>query len=489
MRLALYHRTGSLTGTVKGGTLLEERSRLREITDLPGPRPLPRIGNPTKPAKFHLALERWAREYGPIYKLALGPKPVIAISNPATMQQILRDRPEGYRRWDGLEELFAELGAHGVFSAEGDDWRRQRKLADAALNHEHLKQYFEIIATETERLHRRLGAAAASNELLDIQRVLMSFTVDVVTALAFGHDVNTIENPDNELPVHIARMFATIARRAVLPFPYWRRFKLPIDRATDRSVAVLHPALKQFALDAREQLRQRPELREHPENFLQSMIAMQEADGSFTDDEIRGNTLSVMMAGEDTTAHTMSWATWFLACNPDVQERLAREAADALGDAPSPAGYDVAKSFDYGEAVVREVLRLKPAVPILGLQPYKDVELEDVRVPGGTRMMLLIRMASTREDYFTQAQQFVPDRWMPGGRPDWTHDVDAFVQFGGGDRYCAGHRLGLLEAKTVLAMLGRNFEFTVDDPTAPIEEQLHFTMGPHGLRVRVKARS
>jgi cytochrome P450 len=92
----------------------------------------------------------------------------------------------------------------------------------------------------------------------------------------------------------------------------------------------------------------RPELREAPENFLEGMLAAQQADGTFTDEEIIGNTLTLLLAGEDTTAHTMAWTLWFLSTRAEIQARWGEEAREVLGEQPYPAGYEVVEHFDYG---------------------------------------------------------------------------------------------------------------------------------------------
>jgi cytochrome P450 len=93
------------------------------------------------------------------------------------------------------------------------------------------------------------------------------------------------------------------------------------------------------------------------------MLAAQETDGSFTDDEIIGNTLAILTAGEDTTAHMMGWTIWFLASRPDIQTRLAQEADEVLGEHPFPHEHETVARLRCSEAVLRESLRLKSVAP------------------------------------------------------------------------------------------------------------------------------
>lgn len=153
---------------------------LRSIDDLPGPPRLPFIGNAhrVRPDRLHLIAEEWCERYGPIFRFDIGPRRIVAIGDEREINAILRERPEEYRRWRELKAILAEMGNDGVFSAEGEDWKRQRRLAVTALNSNHLQRYFHIIHTATGRLYGRLEEAARDGRALDIVAELTSFSVD-----------------------------------------------------------------------------------------------------------------------------------------------------------------------------------------------------------------------------------------------------------------------------------------------------------------------
>ena len=153
----------------------------------------------------------------------------------------------------------------------------------------------------------------------------MAYTVDVTSALAFGQDLNTLERDDDELQRDIAAVFAMLSRRINAPFPYWRVVKPPAERSGERSLDRLRDAIDGFIVDARARMVARPELFEAPENFLESMLAAQR-EGRYSDGDVMSNVFTMLLAGEDTTSHTLSWATFLLARDPAAQARLADEA-------------------------------------------------------------------------------------------------------------------------------------------------------------------
>jgi cytochrome P450 len=461
----------------------------RSISDLPGPPGLPGIGNAhqVRSHTMHLTAERWCEQYGSMYRFDIGRRRIVVIGDVDVLNALLRNRPDGFRRWREILEITEEMGYVGVFAAEGDDWRRMRRLAVTALNSNHLQRYFEIISTCTGRLHRRLSAAARDGRGFDIGKALSSFTVDVTSALAFGHDLNTLERGDGGLQEHLHRVFHMTNRRLFLPVPYWRHFKLPADRALDRSMDEINKAVATFMDETRKRIAARPELRESPENFLEGMIAAQETEGTFSDGEIMGNVFTLLLAGEDTTSHSMAWTIWSMARRPEIQARWAEEASEVLGEQPYATEYEAAEGFRYGEGVLRESMRLTPVVPISGLEPLTDTEIGGTRIPAGTRLFLLHRYAGLQS--VERADEFLPERWLDDDDELEAPDQKSFLTFGAGPRFCPGRNLAFLEAKTALGMIARNFEIELDPSAPPVTELLGFTMSPKGLRVRLRERT
>jgi len=466
---------------------------LREISDLPGPRGLPLIGNAhqlLRVSRLHERGEQWARRYGPIVRVDIGRRRLVGISDPDEIHRILRERPDSFRRWRAQEIVIREMdgmGPAGVFIAEGEEWKRQRRLVIGALNTNHLHRYFEVIRTSTERLHRRLMSAARKGRPIEISRELTSYTVDTISALAFGHDLNTLERGEVELQRHIQRIFRMTARRLAAPVPYWRWVRLPADRALDRSVAALNGAVDGFIEQARQRMAARPELYEQPENLLEAMLAAQaqETDGAerrFTDREISANARTILSAGEDTTAHTLGWTIWLLAQHPKAQERMAHEAREALGERSTAPDYETINALSYSEAVLRESMRLKTVGPLGTLEPLADTAICNTRIPARTPLLLLLRQANLQQE---PAPEFDPQRWLGESQTP----ASASLVFGAGPRFCPGRNLALLEAKAALTMIARNFEIELDESAGPVRERFNFAMVPDGLRVRLRRRT
>lgn len=471
----------------------------QSISGLSGPRALPMLGNAKqlRPEVLHLTLERWADEFGTPFRIKIGTRTVMVIADPVATGTILRDRPDGFRRWSSIKEVFEDMHMGGVFSAEGDDWKRKRRLAVEALNTNHLNRYFTVIHTATDRLRRRWVKSAETGASIDIRSDFMSYTVDVTSALAFGVDLNTLERGDSELQNQLETIFPMIARRLNAPVPYWRWIRLPADRGLERSLTSVRSAVLSFVADARQRIEQTPELRENPTNFRESMLVARDEDSSrYSEEEIIGNTYTMLVAGEDTTANTLAWTTWLLAQEVDAAERLSAESDQLLGEDLLAADFSVIAEASYAEAVVKESMRLKPVAPVFFLEAIKPTRLCGVEVPADRRLLVLTRHHAMEDDNFPEPARFDPLRRLngngaktkEGSENGRLRDQRELVPFGAGPRFCPGRNLALVEAKSVMTMLARNFDLELIPGEGPVEEVFAFTMMPRNLRVRLRAR-
>src|SRR5262252_5658436 len=149
---------------------------MRQIADLPGPRGLPWIGNllQLQRATIHRSVERWCDEFGPLFKFRIGRRRIVVLADHERIAAALRDRPDGWRRTQQLQQVGREMGLlPGVFGAEGDSWRRQRRMVMSGLDPGRVRAYFPSLRKVTERARKRWHAAAQSQRPLDLSAELM----------------------------------------------------------------------------------------------------------------------------------------------------------------------------------------------------------------------------------------------------------------------------------------------------------------------------
>ena len=473
-------------------SLSDLEPQIRCIADLPGPRPLPWIGNwhQMDTLRMHCALETWSERYGPLFRFRIGRRNIVGIADSAIIGTILKDRPEGFRRTRLLETVFREMGFCGVFAANGDAWRAQRKMVMAAFDTRHVKTYFPFMARVTERFYRRWADHASRGVAFDLQADLMRYTVDVVAGLAFGEDVNTIESIDETIQTHLNHVFPMIMRRTSAPFPYWRWVRLPADRALDRHLAVVHTEVAEFIRKARARLEATPQLRSAPSNLIEAMLVERETPGSdLTDYDVASNVVTMLLAGEDTTAHTLAWLIHLATQNAGVVRRLSEEAHGVLGDLHFAERIELASALKFTAATAHEAMRLKPVAPVIILEADQPKVVGDVAIPRGTVIAALTRQGSMSQRHFERPSHFEPERWLSTDGSDGhsTRGERVTMPFGAGPRICPGRNLALLEIYLVTSMLFRNFEIaSIKADGGSVEEWLSFTMSPSRLWVTLR---
>jgi len=219
------------------------------------------------------------------------------------------------------------------------------------------------------------------------------------------------------------------------------------------------------------------------------LVAADEPGSGITDREVAGNVLTMLLAGEDTTANTIAWTIHLLWSNPAALARALEEVRRVCGDAPVPTLEHIAQ-LDYVEACAHEAMRLKPVAPQTGLEALRDTLLGDVHIPRGMVVIGVMRRDATSERHVPDAAAFRPERWLGDAEPAATSARRISMPFGAGPRICPGRYLALMEMKMALAVLLARFDIasvgTVDG--LPPRELLQLAMAPVGLTMTLRER-
>jgi cytochrome P450 len=477
-------------------------TRLRQFADLPGPRPIPVFGNllQIESTRLHLQLEQWCEEHGSIFKLQLGKRRVVIVGDHELIATALRDRPDGFRRTTRLEEVWTEMGLlGGLFGANGDTWRRQRRMVMAAFDPGHVRRYFPSLQQVAKALAARWQLAAQDGRAIDLQADLMRYTVDTIAGLAFGAEVNTLQSDEDVIQTHLNQIFPAVFKRIFAPLPTWRYLPSAADRRLKRSVAAVNAAVDGFVAQARARLAADPERRLQPHNLLEAMLVAADEPGSGMDDkQVAGNVLIMLLAGEDTTANTIAWMIHLLWRHPTALARATIEVRRLCANPTAPTLDELAQ-LDYIDACINETMRLKPVAPQNGMQALRDTKLGDLHIPAGMVVIGVMRRDATSERHVPRAAAFEPERWLAGSeqgegrRPDQLASAVKRISmpFGAGPRICPGRYLALLEMKVAMTTLLGHFDIaSVDTPDGKEPRELpQLAMAPVGLSMRLAPRA
>jgi len=465
---------------------------LRQFDDLPGPRGGPVFGNLLQidSTRVHQQVEAWCEEFGPVFKLRLGKRRIVVVGDHELISTALRDRPDGFRRTQRLEDVGREMGLNaGLFGSNGEVWKRQRRMVMHGLDPVHVRRYYPFLLCVAERLVGRWQVAARADRRIELQADLMRFTVDAVAGLAFGEDVNTLQSDEDIIQKHLNRIFPMLFKRIFAPLPLWRWWPSAEDKALTHSVPEVNVAVQGFIAKARARMAANPALHQEPTNLLEGMLVAADEPGSGIDDEqVAGNVLTMLLAGEDTTANTLAWMIWLLWRHPEALARARAEVDRVLGDVALPDLEQLA-ALDFVEACAHETMRLRPVAPINTMQAVHDTRVGDVQVPQGMIVMAVMRRDAVSEHHLAHAAAFDPERWLQDAKQAGAAKRLS-MPFGAGPRICPGRYLALMEIKLAMAALLRHFDLAaVDTPDgqAP-REHLQLAMGPVGLSMQLRTR-
>lgn len=441
-----------------------------QLKDLPGPPGLLGLGNALslRPDRLHLQIENWCNSHGPRFVFRMLRRPVLVMGDADDIQTVLRQRPDGFGRYQAIAPVLEEMGIRGLFSAEGDDWRRHRKLWMAATNIHQVAGFQADLTQLGRHLANRLDQLAGAARVVDVRREFTRFTVDVTTRFAFGQSSDTLRRGTTEIQHRLDRVMPALNRRIAAPWPYWRLCPLPADRLLARDLRALESTVKGFIASARQRQSGVPDC------LLDALIQQQVDGQGLSDDALYGSTLMTLIAGEDTTANAMAWLVDCLGRQPALQS----EYADVLAE---PGHHTAAL-----DALIMETLRLRPVAPLIFLSTRQDLRLNGLSLPAGTDVILATRHAMRRSGQFEQADVFRPERWTPE-RLTRANTLPP-MPFGGGPRMCPGRNLAMAEIRMVARLLLSRFRIELVDAPPETPEVLKFAMAPGDLRVRLHPR-
>ncbi|WP_196260236.1 cytochrome P450 [Pelagibacterium limicola] len=438
----------------------------------PGPRGLPILGHILDIARDAVGyLERCAQTYGDVTRLQLGAYPALLINEADLLEQIYVKQHEKFIKNRVFWRQLRALLGNGLFVAEHEDWRRERHFAAPAFATRPLQAYAPAMVAEAER---RVAGWRDGQEI-DMHREMMALGLMIAARTLLNADV-TGDLPGIEQGVDW--VMDEIAARYARPILIPDAVPLPGHIRYRKGIKALEALIYRIIEDQRAG-------RSAPEGLIgQLMGARDETGRPMSDVQLRDAICNMLLAGYETSALTMAWGFDLLGRERDIQDQIAAEVRDVIGDR-TPTHEDL-PALKLTENAIIEILRLRPPGWMIGREAIEDTRIGNYDIPKG--MTLLTSPWVTQRDprYFDDPQAFRPERWA--GNLRRTLPRFAYFPFGGGPRVCIGNRFAMMEAMLLLAVIVRRF-----DIERMVEREAGFvpsiTMRPKaGLWVRLHAR-
>jgi cytochrome P450 len=412
---------------------------------------------------------RVARDYGDVAGLRVLNFKTIFINHPDLIEEVLVTNARKYSKGRVLRANRHVFG-EGLLTSEGEFWLRQRRLAQPAFHRARIASY---AATMVEYAQRMLEGWR-DGEVRDAHQEMMRLTLQIVGKTLFDADVERDAQEVGkslELLLEIGANF----RRAIF-VPHW--LPTAANFRMKREIAQIEKILYRIIAERRSSGRDTGDL-------LSMLLHAQDEDGSrMTDRQLRDETITLFLAGHETTASTLSWTWWLLAQNPTVEAKLHAELDGVLGDC-LPTLDDLPKLIYTGH-VITESLRLYPAAWGLARLAVEDHEIAGYPVTKGMGVAMAQWVVHRDRRWYDAPEEFRPERW----EDDLMKRLPrfAYFPFGGGPRQCIGNTFAVMEATLILATIACKFRLRLvaNHSVAPLAS---ITLRPrHGVRVMVEAR-
>ena len=317
-----------------------------------------------------------------------------------------------------------------------------------------------------------------------MQEWLSRLTLELILSTAFGVDTNIQVGENIEMLENAKRFFQVppIVRRLA---------RLPVVGTILGFLARLRGILNYFRDLAQHVIKTRRQLgATGRKDLLQLMMnaydeKTAENVGRLTDDEIVAQSILFLLAGSDTTGNTLSFTVYFLAMNPDVQEKLRKHIKEAMESTADESMYDVAKSIEYLDCVIKETLRLCPTLPMINRECCEAHDLNGMHIPAGTEILFATYAMHHDPDAWPEPEKFDPERFRSPAK-NARHPFQ-YLPFGAGPRSCIAMRFALMEIKIVLVRILMKYKFERSPETQePLDIHAGFTlMAKDGVLVRV----
>jgi cytochrome P450 len=415
-------------------------------------------------------LTRCAREYGDVVRVRLPGMTAYLLNHPEHIEYVLRSHPQYFIKDFSTRAVIPVLG-QGLLTSEGDFWRRQRRLSQPAFALQQVQTYAAVMVDYTEEMLR--GWKAGDER--DVHHEMTRLTLRIVARTLFDADVSGEGRQVSEALDTIMTYFLNPLN--MLPFFGW----LPTPQAWRYRRARRQLNEVVFGL-----IRRRREEGRDAGDLLSRLLAAQDEDGTrMSDQQLRDESVTLMLAGHETTALTLSYCFYLLARHPEADGRLAAELHEVLGGR-APTVADVPR-LRYAEWVVKESMRLYPPAWSIGREAITECEIGGYHVPRGTQLWLVQWVVHRDPRWFDEPKSFRPERWDN----DLARRLPrcAYFPFGDGPRICIGASFAMMEAVLILAAVIQRFRLTLASDR-PLELEPSITLRPkHGIPMRVEGRA
>ncbi|KAJ5648686.1 cytochrome P450 [Penicillium lividum] len=403
--------------------------------------------------KAHKRILELHEKYGDIVRIA--PNELI-FCYPEAFNDIMGHRKQGEEE-NGKDQDFWKEDSITLTGSNGQNHRRVRRILSHAFSAKAMAEQEPLIKGYVELLIEKLKIAVAGDESQEMTSWYNWTTFDIIGDLAYADPFGCLQTSSYHPWVKLIfkHIKGLAINNSVAKFPFAQSLlKLMMPKEVAKDIRAHHEFNQA-------KVAKRLSLKDPRPDFMQSMINAREKN-LISQEEIVANSHLLIVGGSETTATVLSGATYLLACHKEVQERLHQEIKTRFANQDEIDLLSV-QTLDYMMAVLKEVMRIYPAVPsaIPRITPPRGTTIRGEYVPGNTVLGIWPWPMFHHPKHFAEPEIFAPERWL--GDQKFEHDERMALQpFSVGARDCIGKNLAYAEMRLILAKMVWNFEMELD---------------------------
>jgi len=424
-----------------------------------------------RPANPILLFEHLTREYGDIAHYKIGWNHIVFLNHPDYIREVLVVQNENFVKERTVRRSKMLLG-EGMITAEGEQHRSQRQVAQPAFHRQRIPEYATTMVQEATALRETWR----DGEDRDIALDMMRLTLNVVARTLFATD---LRGEVNELTAAINRIMGLYNFLVMLPAAEWLVHARPpglasFVRARKRIDAVVY---RMIAAHRRQSTNRG--------SLLDLMLAASPDHSPESEQLLRDQVITIFLAGYETVANALSWTWYLLSQNPECEhcfhEEIDRELQGRL-----PTHHDIPR-LRYVEMVLAESMRLYPPAWAMGRYALEDFQLGDFFLPAKTTVLISQFVTHRDPRFFPDPMRFDPERFTPEAKA--RRMKFTYFPFGAGFRQCIGESFAWMEGVLLLATLGQRWRLTLH-PGHPVEPEPLITLRPkYGMKMKALKRT
>ena len=438
-----------------------------------------------------------SQQLGSMYVYWNGGNPVLVLSNPKVIEDtIVNGMKDGSLvRSERLSKAWNDISGPILLGQNGAEWQWRRKAWNPEFSSSGLLKYVYMIAHACEQVIERLKEAAPPKEV-QVDPLFVELTMRVISCLVLGIPVDK-ESASHEGPtLEVLKVYEATSilsyrfLRVAVSEKRWMKY-LPTKNSRDYWAARRY--LKEFitprvdlALQMREQ--NKTDLAQVSPLFQESMLVKIAAkEPKYNQESLIAETIELLIAGTDTTAHTLSFAVAELTLNQRVFQQ-AQAVVDQAWQSQGGINTETLKELNYIRAIIKETLRLySVASGSASVEAQRDIVIEGKLIPRGTKVFWSMLAAGRDPEVYSQSEEFLPERWLDNSKESSSLPM---IDFGSGSHRCLGEHLSMLEATVMLALLLRYFDWELVNGRSSLEQlQQNLLIYPSdGMPVRFQLR-